>query len=120
MPKRAYYNHVMFGKHRNLMYLVFVAFYDSMIFSKIWSEGSDFQRIIESALLFHLQFSKTGWPDLERKWAKSDPNGTILGRFQVRIKYICATVLETIRNIHTRKHSQAFYLLIKMDYIGSN
>ena len=49
---------------RNLMYLVFVAYYDSMIFSEIiCSEGCDFSRIIEIALLFHLQLSKTGWPD---------------------------------------------------------
>ena len=39
-------------KHRTEMYLVFVAYYDSMIFSKTCSEGGVFPRIIEIALLF--------------------------------------------------------------------
>ena len=40
----------------NVMYLVFVVYFDSMIFSKILcSEVSDFPRIIEIALLFHLK-----------------------------------------------------------------
>ena len=73
------------------MYLVFVAYYDSIVFSKIiWSEGGDFPRIIEIALLIHLQLSKPGWPDLEPKWARLAPSGTYLGLFQVRIKYILA------------------------------
>ena len=50
----------LFGKHRNLMYLVFAAYYNSMIFSKICLEGGDFPRIIEIALLFDLQLSKLG------------------------------------------------------------
>ena len=65
------------------MYLVFVAYYDSMIFSKIiCSEGGDFSRIIEMALFFHLQLSKPVWPDLEPMWPvgpKWDISGTFSG-----------------------------------------
>ena len=31
----------------------YVAYYDSMIFSKIYLEGGDFPRVIDIALLFH-------------------------------------------------------------------
>ena len=82
-------HHFMFGKRRSLMYLVIVAYYDSIIFSKIiFSEGGVFPRIVEIALLFHLQLSSPGRLDLEPKWARLAPNWTNLGLFQVRIKYI--------------------------------
>ena len=41
------------------MYLLFVAYYDSMIFSKI--EGGDFPPIIEIACSLILQLSKPGY-----------------------------------------------------------
>ena len=39
------------------MYLMFVAYYNSMIFSKICSEGGDFLYIFEIALFFYFQIS---------------------------------------------------------------
>ena len=106
------------------MYLVFVAYYDSIIFSKIiCSEGGAFPRIIYIALLFHLQLYKPGWLDLEPKWARLAPNGTYLGLFQVRIKYILARRANPSRDYpeHTyMQNSSAFCLLVKNHYIGSD
>ena len=45
------------------MTLVFVAYYHSMFFFKICSEGGDLPLIIEIALSFYLQLSKLGWPN---------------------------------------------------------
>ena len=106
------------------MYLVFVAYYDSMIFSKILcSEDGGFLPIIEIALLFHLQLYKPGWLDLEPKWARLARMGHMWDFFRSELSTFWLgepTVLDTLRNIHTRKINPAFYLLVKIDYIGSD
>ena len=38
---------ISFGKHGNVIYLVFVAYYDRMLFCKPCSEGGDFVCFIE-------------------------------------------------------------------------
>ena len=79
------------------------------------SDRGDFPRIIEIALLFHLQLSKPGWPDLS-------PNGTYLGLFQVIIKYILDRRANRSRDYpeHTYTQKYVSLLLVKMDYIGSD
>ena len=62
---------ITFGKYQNVMYLVFVAYYDSIIFSKICSEGVDFLRNIEIALFATFQARVTS------SWARMSPNGAI-------------------------------------------
>ena len=43
-------------KHRNAIYLVFIAYYDSMVLFNMFSKGDDFPRIIEIALFFICNF----------------------------------------------------------------
>ena len=84
-----------------------MAYYDSLIFSKmICSEGGDFPRIIEIALLFHLQLYQPGWLDLEPMWARLAQNGSYLGLFQVRIKYILARRANRCRDYPEHAYSQ--------------
>ena len=85
------------------MYLLFVAYYDSMIFSKICSEGGDFPRIIDIPLLLHFQPYKPGWSNMETKWVRLAPNGTNQELFRLKFNTFWRgepTVLETIQNIH--------------------
>ena len=81
-----------------------------MTFSKICSKGDDFPRIIEIALLFHLQLYKPGWLDLEPKWARLALNGISLALFRSEFSTFCLgepTVLEIIRNIHAHTNARS-------------
>ena len=98
----------MFGKHPNVnvMYFLFVVYCLSRIFSQIWSEGGDFPRVIEIALLFHLQLYKPGWQDWGQNGTDWSQMGQIRDFFRSEFSTFWLgepTVLEIIRNTHKVK-----------------
>ena len=54
------------------------------------SKGGDLLHITEIILLFHLQLSKPGWPDLGAKWVRLIQMEQIRDIFQLIIQYILA------------------------------